>query len=79
MTAPSSTGYDVQNSTLVNIVTLGNGPILGSPVMSFTNCVLANITNLSGNAHLSADGAYNGLYRCPVFGANRFTNTSSPF
>jgi len=65
-----------QNATFNNatyLVTSFNGG-LG---VTLTNCILANVTNLSLSSWVS--GSYNGFYNSPVFGTGTVTNTFYPF
>ncbi|HVU09389.1 MAG TPA: LamG-like jellyroll fold domain-containing protein [Verrucomicrobiae bacterium] len=46
--------------------------------MNMTNCVLANVTNLT-NSGVSLNGSHNGFYNSPAFGTSITTNTFYPF
>jgi hypothetical protein len=66
-----------------NQVTFNNAQLLASPATNYptdsylllTNCVLANVTNVSGTIY----GGYNGFYRTPMLGDSAVTNACYPF
>ena len=51
----------------------------GSTRLYFTNCILANVTNLYPTPPRLLTGSYNGFYKSPVLGDNQITNTFYPF
>jgi hypothetical protein len=66
----------VQNSTFSGSACVIQGPDYSSPI--FTNCILANVTNLANGSVPSFSGTSNGFYNCHEFGTGPITN-SYPF
>ena len=73
-TAGTTNVISVQNTTFNNGFDVVNGNPASSLIL-LTNCVLANVTNLSG----SLSAGYNGFYRSPMAGATAMTNAFYPF
>ncbi len=70
-----NTNYiSVQNATFNNTFDLVNGNYTNT-FFYLTNCVFANVTNLSGNI----TAGNNGFYRSPQVGSATVTNTTNPF
>jgi hypothetical protein len=65
------------NVTFNNVSAISGTPYAGYSVsLQFTNCVFANVTNMSGTI---AAAANNGFYRATTFGNAWITNTFYPF
>ncbi len=74
----NGTPMDGENITFANSKYLISSLSSNTWVHNFTNCIFANITNLSAGFSYSLGGDNNGFYNTPVFGTSQFTN-SSPF
>jgi hypothetical protein len=81
-----TTIFDVQNATFNSSAYLATMASLGYQVakLNFTNCIFANVTNLTNNASaylllFQILGCTNGFYNCPTFGSGQLTNNASPF
>jgi hypothetical protein len=70
--------YLLSGSAVVNNATFANDGYMvllnAGPTIYLTNCILANVTNVSGVA-----GSYNGFYNSPEFGSQCITNQFPPF
>lgn len=67
-----------QNVTFNGSHYLETGPSAGAGV-NYTNCIFANITNLTNNAAMGLAGDHNGFFNCPEFGSDTTTNPAPPF
>lgn len=67
-----------QNVTFSGSLYLETAPSFGSGA-NFTNCIFANITNLTNNASMDFGGTHNGFCNCPEFGSGAVTNLFYPF
>jgi len=67
---------------VANNVTFDNAQVLATPTtypsgsyLQLTNCILANVTNVTGTIY----AGYNGFYKTPPLGSPTITNTFYPF
>lgn len=67
-----------QNVTFSGSTYLETAPSAFNSV-HYTNCIFANITNLTNNASMGLSGSYNGFYNCPEFGSSTISNNFYPF
>jgi hypothetical protein len=74
----STSVINLQNTTFSGSACLVQGPAeYTSPTL--TNCILANVTNLTAGTVSALSGTTNGFYNCPEFGTGAITNTFYPF
>ena len=78
---------NVENSTFSSnsyLTTASSGDSYQTLVPTFTNCIFANVANLTNNSSgtdliYGVSGGYNGFYNCPNFGSVTVTNPFYPF
>ena len=73
---------NAQNVTFSGSASGGNClcvALTGVQTCTLTNCILANVTNLTKGGSFTLNGGYNGFYNSPTLGTSQFTNTFYPF
>jgi len=72
-------GGSVEHATVDNVANLANDDGYGYNGLYFTNCILANVTNMYQQGIEDLYGSHNGFFNAPQFGSTRFVTTNSPF
>jgi hypothetical protein len=70
-------GADVQNATISGSAYLAASGY--SSGVELTNCILANVTNLTDSYLTSVSGSYNGFYKSPPLGTSTNGSSIDPF
>jgi hypothetical protein len=79
---PASASIIAQNVTFSQSVNLFRRPAYQGALLALTNCILAdvqNLTNVLPYSSASLVGDHNGFYNSPLFGNNQFTSGTYPF